>query len=593
MPPRPARLSLLIAVLVALVVPAASVAAAPGRGLRAPTHADTPREIHVDLAAQVHESRMAGVRAVSPATTGTPLPTTWCGTQTTSDDTQHSTLSAGQAFYKLVYAYASDQVDRFAMWQDVLQADVSLIGQYMALQDGATKSPRFDMGTSCGPDYADIQVVHLPGTRAYYADDFDAIVAAVGQELEPASAPRNVVILADGLTNDSAGSLYGLGQMWGGAAADVPDASNPYNDGDMYAALFPWDGFDPATDGAEFAPGFWPEGMLHEITHTLGAVSDAAPNSTLGGHCTDGSDVMCYRDNGSAGGSYSSTVCPELAGSQAGMTQTYDCNRDDYFNPDPGPDSYLYSHWNVFNSAFQAACATIGKACGSDGAASVPVSTGAPQVLGAAQAGSTLAADRGTWSGSPDGFAYQWQRTPLGGTTPVDVVGATGQTYALGASDVGRRVRVVVVASNASGDSPPARSELTSTVAAVASPPPATPVDTGPVTRPPAVQPPPVEDFRTVKVSLRRHRKVALKVTVTTRTTLSGMIATVVSRRVKVARRGTYRLTICAGPVCITKLFRARHGRAKLPAIVAASRRVGPVTLKLIGPGGRATGKLP
>jgi hypothetical protein len=52
-------------------------------------------------------------------------------------------------------------------------------------------------------------------------------------------------------------------------------------------------------------------------------------------------------------------------------------------------------------------------------------------------------------------------------------------------------------------------------------------------------------------------------------------------------------LTLCAGSVCITKPFRARHGKAKLPAIVAAARLPGAVTLKLIGPGGRASGTLP
>jgi hypothetical protein len=45
--------------------------------------------------------------------------------------------------------------------------------------------------------------------------------------------------------------------------------------------------------------------------------------------------------------------------------------------------------------------------------------------------------------------------------------------------------------------------------------------------------------------------------------------------------------------LCITKPFKVRHGKTRLPAIVAATTTPGRVTLKLIGPGGLATGSLP
>src|SRR5437763_16660211 len=102
-----------LAIVAALALPAAAHAAPGSKG---PTHIDTPTEIHVDLAAAVRDSHLAGVRTVSPAETQSYLPTTWCGAETTSDDTAQSTLSTGQAYYKLVYAYASDQPDRFAAW---------------------------------------------------------------------------------------------------------------------------------------------------------------------------------------------------------------------------------------------------------------------------------------------------------------------------------------------------------------------------------------------------------------------------------------------------------------------------------------------
>jgi hypothetical protein len=83
-----------------------------------------------------------------------------------------------------------------------------------------------------------------------------------------------------------------------------------------------------------------------------------------------------------------------------------------------------------------------------------------------------------------------------------------------------------------------------------------------------------------------------LRLRVTSRVSARGVLATVPRASVRVARRGWYRLTLCAGPTCVTKPFRARHGRARVPQIVADSLTVGRVKLRLIGPGGQATGSL-
>ena len=50
------------------------------------------------------------------------------------------------------------------------------------------------MGTSCGPQYVDIQVVQLPGARAAYAGNFSAISSAVQRALGSAGGPRNTVV---------------------------------------------------------------------------------------------------------------------------------------------------------------------------------------------------------------------------------------------------------------------------------------------------------------------------------------------------------------------------------------------------------------
>lgn len=77
--------------------------------------------------------------------------------------------------------------------------------------------------------------------------------------------------------------------------------------------------------------------MLHELSHNMGAVGYGSPNSSGAGHCNDGRDTMCYSDGGSRS-AYRSTVC---------STRQYDCNADDYFNPDPPEGSYLDVFWNL------------------------------------------------------------------------------------------------------------------------------------------------------------------------------------------------------------------------------------------------------
>src|SRR2546421_11645101 len=111
------RVQPLLALLALLAFPTIAQAAPQP----AVTHVDTPAEIHVDLAGQVRAGKLAGVRAMSPATAETFLPTTWCGSERISDDAADSTLTAGQPYYKLVYAYASDQPDRLDAGKDVLQ----------------------------------------------------------------------------------------------------------------------------------------------------------------------------------------------------------------------------------------------------------------------------------------------------------------------------------------------------------------------------------------------------------------------------------------------------------------------------------------
>jgi hypothetical protein len=108
--------------------------------------------------------------------------------------------------------------------------------------------------------------------------------------------------------------------------------------------------------------------------------------------------------------------------------------------------------------ATAAALAGVALLAGSSLAAgqAVPGNTAEPRVTGAAVVGRTLTATRGSWSGAPTSYAYQWVRCPRDGGQPsgancAAISGATTSSYVVGGGDVGRRLRVRVTATNADG----------------------------------------------------------------------------------------------------------------------------------------------
>jgi hypothetical protein len=389
----------------------------------------------------------------TPLQAASALPSAWCGTERTTDDTANAATTPTLPHFKVLYLHPSDRPDRFAQWKDLLQANASLIGQFVSGQAGSSRAPRFDLGTSCGAGYLDIQTVHLPGTRASYVDNFAAIKTAVRNAVGTPSGPRNYVVLADTL-NGSAGGSYGLGDYYAGSAsAERPDAGNPHNNGNLFAALFYRDIAAPSAT----ANGWWPTGMLHEMTHAMGAVQWSAPHTTqpsggtsgVYGHCWDGLDIMCYADGPAMGHAYDTTVCAGLSGA---MNQTYDCNQDDYFNPSPAVGSYLATHWDIYNNVFLADCGTLpsGSCVTAAAPTGPPVSTTAPTISGTARRGQTLAVTSGTWAPAATGYAYQWQRDTGSGYGAIG--GETSAAYVLGAADVGASIRVQLTATNALGD---------------------------------------------------------------------------------------------------------------------------------------------
>ncbi len=85
-------------------------------------------------------------------------------------------------------------------------------------------------------------------------------------------------------------------------------------------------------------------------------------------------------------------------------------------------------------------------------AAGPPVNTAWPALSGIARDGKTLATSNGSWTGTvPLSYTYAWRRCDASGSNCTTIAGATGQTYAVSAADVGSRLYSLVTATNAAG----------------------------------------------------------------------------------------------------------------------------------------------
>jgi hypothetical protein len=80
-----------------------------------------------------------------------------------------------------------------------------------------------------------------------------------------------------------------------------------------------------------------------------------------------------------------------------------------------------------------------------------PRNTERPTISGTTRVGQQLTAEPGSWTGSPDSFAFQWQRCDVDSAVCDDVAGATARTYLVRLADLGFRMRVEVTARSSRG----------------------------------------------------------------------------------------------------------------------------------------------
>jgi hypothetical protein len=229
---------------------------------------------------------------------------------------------------EVVYAYPAGTSSRYTTYLETFRAiagQVDLIVKNSAAQTGGTRTVNW-VTSSCQ------LVVHEEQVRAEDAGSFDSMkdtLVARGYD----DPNRKYLVFLD--ENDP--KYCGLGEVYPDDRADpAVNLHNGNTSGALYARVNCWDD----------------QSAAHELGHTLGAVQDSAPHSTVNGHCYDEYDVMCYNDdpdNEVPGGPNPYPTPGTYCASEA-YKSILDCGHDDYFST--APTGYLAMYWNTADSDF-------------------------------------------------------------------------------------------------------------------------------------------------------------------------------------------------------------------------------------------------
>ena len=263
------------------------------------------------------------------------------GSQAAVDGADASDITCaapGTRAYVLVYARPSDVASRFSSVAPRLRAETYRLSAYVDAESQSV-DPRKGKRLPLRCDGSEPVVLNATlGALTNGAASFRNIVDGLrelGYEYNGGGSGADRYLVYYDSTSPAGAA--GTGHVF--TADATAGADNKNNLGGLYAVQY---NFAQGGDAPRW------DVMLHEVAHTMGAVSDAAPHSTgdaqlqqPGGHCNDGQDVMCYTDGGPRS-SYAPDVCAR---------KLLDCNRDDYFNPSPPAGSYLATHWNTASTA--------------------------------------------------------------------------------------------------------------------------------------------------------------------------------------------------------------------------------------------------
>ena len=271
---------------------------------------------------------------------------------------------------KVIYVYPTDWSSRLRdgtyNYGNLIQADAAAVRTKVATTAGSQRSVRFDVGgtgggcTGNGGQYLDIQSIALDNDVSFYNNGNDdyayyRIRDELRQKLtQPAEGRRiDYIVYADGISPKP--GVAGEATRPSDASKSLENVANQgyVGKGEQFAIVY-GELYGGTADFNGYGASIRQESMLHELTHNMGGVQDGAPHASGNAHCYDGNDIMCYND----GGSYFQQPGNYLLGpadtgcSGSGIGAPYDCNNDDYFNPNPPAGSYLASHWNSYDSVF-------------------------------------------------------------------------------------------------------------------------------------------------------------------------------------------------------------------------------------------------
>ncbi|HVF06661.1 MAG TPA: hypothetical protein VNA20_17625 [Frankiaceae bacterium] len=293
----------------AVTVAAATLTAATVGSTATPVRADAGgpvAEPHGDPVEAAEAWRVAGtsLTAAAPA---------WCGEVRQSDDVVNEVAQSGPRWHVVVavptdiaanvlYATGGGQQ---RMLDHAFQS-VKTIEQFYRVRVGTGDigqpasdwTLRWDYGTSCGPQYPDVSIYHLPRSQAQYtAEPFSGIVADLdASNLYERADSRYLVHYAGRSIYCGQSYIYSPTDARGGARYSIT-----YNLHTIAALAPNTAGCDWTTDA-------------HEIGHSMGAAT-GGPLNNDGAHTWDcNNDVM----------SYGGRVCGDGA-------LYYDFGEDNYF----------------------------------------------------------------------------------------------------------------------------------------------------------------------------------------------------------------------------------------------------------------------